>query len=107
MDTPKVENEAAAAGTKPGVGVIIGTHSGAFQADEALGVWMLRRLDQFGGLNAPVVRSRDVKVLEPLTIVIDVAGVYDHKLLRYDHHQRGFFGAQRSFDAPSPHRAGV
>ena len=107
MDTPKVENEAAAAGTKAGVGVIIGTHSGAFQADEALGVWMLRRLDRFGGLHAPVVRSRDVKVLEPLTIVIDVAGVYDHKLLRYDHHQRGFFGAQRSFDAPSPHRAGV
>jgi hypothetical protein len=31
-------------------------------------------------------------VLEPLTIVIDVAGVYDHSLLRYDHHQRGFFG---------------
>ena len=34
-----------------------------------------------------------MKVLEPLHIVIDVAGVYDHKLLRYDHHQRGFFGA--------------
>jgi len=52
---------------------------------------MGRRLDKFGGANAPVVRSRDMKVLEPLTIVIDVAGVYDHEKLRYDHHQRGFF----------------
>ena len=26
-----------------------------------------------------------------LHIVIDVAGVYDHSKLRYDHHQRGFF----------------
>ena len=31
-----------------------------------------------------------MKVLEPLDIVIDVAGVYDHALLRYDHHQRGY-----------------
>lgn len=69
----------------------IGTHSGAFQADEALGVWLLRRLEQFGGENAPVVRSRDMDVLAPLPIVIDVAGVYDHEKLRYDHHQRGFF----------------
>lgn len=75
------------------IGVVIGTHSGAFQADEALGVWLLRRLEQFGGASAPVIRSRDMKVLEPLTIVIDVAGTYDHTKLRYDHHQRGFFGA--------------
>jgi len=71
------------------LGVTIGTHSGAFQADEALGVWMLHQLPRFA--SAPVTRSRDLKVLEPLTIVIDVAGVYDHGLLRYDHHQRGFF----------------
>ena len=70
---------------------VIGTHSGAFQADEALGVWMLRRLPQFGGADAVVIRSRDPKVLEPLPIVIDVGGTYDHAALRYDHHQRGFF----------------
>ena len=70
---------------------VIGTHSGAFQADEALGVWLLRRLDRFGGLAATVVRSRDMKVLEGLPIVIDVGGIYSHDALRYDHHQRGFF----------------
>ena len=71
--------------------VSIGTHSGCFQADEALGVWLLRRLDQFGGENAKVVRSRDAAVLDPLFIVIDVGGSYSHEKLRYDHHQRGFF----------------
>ena len=67
----------------------IGTHSGAFQADEALGVYMLRLLPQYQ--QAALVRSRDPEVLKPLTIVIDVAGSYDHAQLRYDHHQRGFF----------------
>ena len=41
---------------------LIGTHSGSFHADEALGVWMLRRLDRFGGAGAKVVRSRDPEV---------------------------------------------
>ena len=82
-------------------GVTIGTHSGAFQADEALGVWLLHQIEPYK--NAPVTRSRDMKVLEPLTIVIDVAGTYDHALLRYDHHQRGFFGARRSRAAAPPH----
>ena len=67
---------------------VIGTHSGTFQADEAMGVWMLRQLPAYR--NAKVVRSRDPKVLEPLDIVIDVGGVYDHSALRYDHHQRGY-----------------
>lgn len=69
--------------------VTIGTHSGSFQADEAMGVWMLRKLPEYA--SATLVRSRDPKVLEPLTIVIDVGGTYDHTKLRYDHHQRGFF----------------
>lgn len=67
---------------------IIGTHSGTFQADEAMGVWMLRQLPQYR--NSKVVRSRDLSVLEKLDIVIDVGGVYDHASLRYDHHQRGY-----------------
>jgi uncharacterized UPF0160 family protein len=66
----------------------IGTHSGTFQADEALGVWMLRQLNEYR--NSPVVRSRDKEVLKDLDIVLDVGGVYDHSILRYDHHQRGY-----------------
>jgi len=67
----------------------IGTHSGAFQADEALGVWLLKCLPKYR--DAILTRSRNVEILQSLQIVIDVAGTYDHSLLRYDHHQRGFF----------------
>lgn len=68
--------------------LVIGTHSGTFQADEALGVWMLRQLPEYH--ESRVVRSRDSEVHKDLDIVIDVGGVYDHDAKRYDHHQRGF-----------------
>lgn len=67
---------------------VIGTHSGTFQADEALGVWLLRQVPTYR--NSRVVRSRDEKVLKDCDIVIDVGGVYNHELLRYDHHQRDY-----------------
>jgi uncharacterized UPF0160 family protein len=67
---------------------VIGTHSGTFQADEAMGVWMLRQIPEYR--NAQVVRSRDLEVLAKLDIVIDVGAVYDHAVLRYDHHQRDY-----------------
>jgi uncharacterized UPF0160 family protein len=67
---------------------VIGTHSGTFQADEAMGCWMLRQLPEYR--NSPIVRSRDSSILAPLNIVIDVGGIYDHSMLRYDHHQRGY-----------------
>ena len=66
----------------------IGTHSGSFQADEALGVFLLRQLKRWSSV--PLVRSRDPAQLATLEIVIDVGGEYDHEKLRYDHHQRGF-----------------
>eukprot|EP00540_Astrosyne_radiata_P020958 CAMPEP_0116828868 /NCGR_PEP_ID=MMETSP0418-20121206/3882_1 /TAXON_ID=1158023 /ORGANISM="Astrosyne radiata, Strain 13vi08-1A" /LENGTH=317 /DNA_ID=CAMNT_0004457779 /DNA_START=148 /DNA_END=1098 /DNA_ORIENTATION=+ len=53
-----------------------------------MGVWMLRQLPEYR--NAKVVRSRDKQVLEKLDIVLDVGGTYNHEVLRYDHHQRGY-----------------
>jgi uncharacterized UPF0160 family protein len=73
---------------------VIGTHSGTFQADEAMGVWMLRQVPEYR--NSKVVRSRDLKILDTLDIVIDVSGVYDHSKKRYDHHQRDY---DERFDA--------
>jgi uncharacterized UPF0160 family protein len=67
---------------------VIGTHSGTFQADEAMGCWMLRQLPAYR--NSRIVRSRDAAVLDKLDVVLDVGGVYDHSKLRYDHHQRGY-----------------
>eukprot|EP00798_Chlamydomonas_sp_ICE-L_P020383 gene20383-27154_t len=68
--------------------VKIGTHSGTFHCDEALGSWMLHQTEKFS--NAEIVRSRDPEVLKDLDIIIDVGGVYEADALRYDHHQRGF-----------------
>ncbi|GMH34452.1 hypothetical protein BSKO_02286 [Bryopsis sp. KO-2023] len=66
----------------------IGTHSGAFHCDEALGCWLLRNTDRFK--DAQVVRSRDPEVLKDLNAVIDVGGVYDSDAYRFDHHQKEF-----------------
>jgi uncharacterized UPF0160 family protein len=68
---------------------VIGTHSGTFQADEALGVWLLRQIPTY--YQSPVIRSRDTHVLTTqCDIVIDVGGIYDHTKLLYDHHQRDY-----------------
>jgi uncharacterized UPF0160 family protein len=80
---PAAAAENAAASTQK-----IGTHSGTFHCDEALGCWMLRRTQAYS--KAPVVRTRDAEVLATLPIVIDVGGEYDPSKGRLDHHQRGF-----------------
>lgn len=67
---------------------LIGTHSGTFHADEALAVFLLRQLPQYK--KSDLIRTRDPKLLEECTVVVDVGGVYDPAALRFDHHQRGF-----------------
>lgn len=49
---------------------------------------MLRRTEEFK--DSPVVRTRDMKVLETLDCCVDVGAVYDPSTHRYDHHQRTF-----------------
>ncbi|KAK9788322.1 hypothetical protein WJX73_008650 [Symbiochloris irregularis] len=66
----------------------VGTHSGTFHCDEALGCYLLKRTSQFK--DAKIVRSRDPAVLQPLDAVLDVGGVYQPEHKRFDHHQRGF-----------------
>ncbi len=84
-----VQMSAAAGGLKRPIGKRIGTHSGSFHCDEALGCYLLsRRTAEYAG--AEIVRSRDPEVLKDLDVVIDVGGVYDPARRRFDHHQRGF-----------------
>ncbi|KAL3699304.1 hypothetical protein R1sor_017326 [Riccia sorocarpa] len=66
----------------------VGTHNGTFHCDEALGCFMIRMTEKFGG--AEVVRTRDQKILDTLDAVLDVGGTYNPEIDRYDHHQRGF-----------------
>ena len=67
---------------------VIGTHNGHFHADEALAVYLLRLLPE--NKQASIVRSRDPEVLKTCNIVVDVGGVHEHGIARYDHHQREF-----------------
>ena len=69
--------------------VKIGTHSGVFHADDAMGCMLLRNFT-VKYRNAPVLRSRDPKVWAEVDILLDVGGVYDPATHRYDHHQKGF-----------------
>lgn len=88
----------------------MGTHSGSFHADEALGISLLRQTAEFK--NADLTRTRDPKIcmlqymilrlqqavaylfscitVDTLDIVIDVGAVYDPARHRYDHHQKEF-----------------
>lgn len=67
---------------------VIGTHNGHFHADEALAVYLLRQLPE--NRQASLVRTRDPELLKTCDIVVDVGGVHDHNIARYDHHQREF-----------------
>lgn len=64
----------------------IGSHSGSFHADDALGVAMLKALHP----GAEVVRSRDPEVWATCDALVDVGGEYDISRNRFDHHQKGF-----------------
>ncbi len=49
----------------------IGTHSGSFHCDEALGCWFLQRTERFKA--ATITRSRDPEILKDCDVVIDVS----------------------------------
>ncbi|KAK2868047.1 hypothetical protein FQN49_003213 [Arthroderma sp. PD_2] len=67
---------------------LIGTHNGHFHADEALAVYLLRLLPAYS--TSPLIRTRDPAQLATCHTVVDVGGIYDSSLNRYDHHQRTF-----------------
>ena len=58
----------------------IGTHSGTFHCDEALGCYLLKLTDQYK--SAEVVRTRAPDTLQTLDIVIDVGGEYSPGVLK-------------------------
>lgn len=53
----------------------IGTHSGTFHCDEALGCFLLQQTSKFR--DSDIIRTRDPSVLQELDVVIDVGGEYD------------------------------
>lgn len=82
---PRAKRVKMSNGTKQ---TVIGTHNGHFHADEALAVYLLRLLPQYSA--SALKRTRDPEVLKECDVVVDVGGVHEHDILRYDHHQREF-----------------
>lgn len=71
---------------------LIGTHSGSFHADDALGVAILKSLFPL----ASVVRTRDPEIWATCDALVDVGGDYLPSTNRFDHHQKGFFNRRPS-----------
>jgi uncharacterized UPF0160 family protein len=63
------------------------THSSRFHADDVFATAALQIVhdDQL-----EIVRSRDADIIAKADIVIDVGGVYNPEVLRFDHHQNTF-----------------
>ncbi len=69
------------------------THSGNFHTDEVFACAVLSLLN---GGEVEVVRSRDPEVWGTGDYVVDVGGVYDPAIKRYDHHQMGGAGVREN-----------
>jgi len=64
------------------------THSSRFHADDVCAVALLQIV--FGENEMNIIRTRDSSIIENADIVVDVGGVYDPALFRFDHHQKTF-----------------
>jgi len=72
--------------------MLIVTHGGKFHADDAWAVAVIKVLHP----EAELVRTRDQAIIDRGDVVIDVGGIWDPALGRFDHHQKGFSGARQS-----------
>lgn len=72
--------------------MVIVTHGGKFHADDAWAVAVIYVLYP----EAELVRTRDPVIIESGDVVIDVGGIWDPALGRFDHHQKGFSGARQT-----------
>ena len=69
------------------------THSGNFHTDE---VFSCATLSLLCGDSVEIVRSREPEVFATGDFVVDVGGVYDAEIGRFDHHQKGGAGAREN-----------
>ncbi len=69
--------------------VTVATHNGPFHADDVMAYALIRT---FYDAEACIVRTRDPDRIDGADIVIDVGGVYDPSLQRFDHHQAAYTG---------------
>jgi uncharacterized UPF0160 family protein len=72
--------------------MVIVTHSGKFHADDAWAVAVLNILFP----NCDLIRTRDPEIIEASDFAVDVGGIWDPAIGRFDHHQKGFSAARSS-----------
>lgn len=70
--------------------MVVVTHPGVFHTDDVAAIAALSLIFP----NLQVVRTRDPTQISQGDIVVDVGGVYDADLNRFDHHQKGGAGAR-------------
>lgn len=70
------------------------THDGDYHADDAFSVAALSLL--LGENCIEVTRSRDPEVIKKADYVVDVGGIYNANLQRFDHHQEGGAGVREN-----------
>lgn len=71
---------------------IIVAHNGSFHADDIFACATLILHLESQGESYQVVRSRDEKVIASADYVVDVGGIYNKDINRFDHHQPGGAG---------------
>ncbi|MFA5889064.1 MAG: MYG1 family protein [Candidatus Paceibacterota bacterium] len=72
--------------------ITIAVHNGSFHTDDIFSVATL--LLELGEKNTEVVRTRDKEIINKADYVVDVGGVYNQDLNRFDHHQEGGAGVR-------------
>lgn len=68
------------------------THNGNFHVDDLFATAALQILH--GAEHTEVLRSRDPEIWKSGDYILDVGGIYDTTIGRYDHHQHGGAGAR-------------
>lgn len=68
------------------------THNGKFHVDDLVAVAVLQMLHD--PEHTEVMRSRDPEIWNSGDFVLDVGGIYDPAINRFDHHQHGGAGAR-------------
>ncbi len=75
------------------------THNGSFHSDDIFAAATLSLLLEKKGESFEIFRTRDAEIIKNGDYVFDVGGIYDEKINRFDHHQKG--GAGKRPASPS------
>ena len=70
------------------------THSGSFHADDVFACATLSLMLEKNSEEFEIIRTRDPEIIKTGDYVFDVGGIYDEKINKFDHHQKGGAGGR-------------